>query len=402
MKKLRYLILVLEVLMVLFSTITPTFAYKYNTKLSDKERQKDVASWIQGTCPPDNSLINPNSGTSDTIGGGACSHFAMSYALVKMGILNPANGDTPITHIKNARKHNAFLTDWGYFNFSRVKELYPDVTYVGRDDNVGGLSAEKGLTYVKGKMKEGYYVIGIVKCSLTSGHCIFFDGINEDGTTSIGDSGFAGITWEDLYAKENAYFSYLELLKCKGKDFNSQPSIYSEHKLRTTTKKEVKEYKKLKMEYDLTGMPKQSNLTEGIVKPELKGIDSLNQQELSVVESIKYTKDANKLSLFSIAKIIISLVGFVLILYSIFLIVAFIFDRFNSFFSFSLVGLLTFGHMKIVTGKEKYELDDNLKKKGYITLSKLIIIAIILLILGCMMVSGTISQWIYNLVKGVL
>ena len=400
-KKVISLILVFIIIICNFCPIEVYAFARSDGTLSQEELDANPKYWIQGAIPADNSLITGKSG-SDTIGAGACSHFAMTYALVKMGIFNPKNGDTPITHIENARSKNAFLTDWGYFNFGRVSELYPDVSHEGTDYNVGGMSAENGLKYVKGKMSEGYYVVGIVYGAKTNGHCIFFDGVNSEGKMVIGDSGYEGTTFEDVYINGGThYFSYLELLKCKGKDVNSMPSIYDDTALRGITSTEVLEYKTLVEQWDLVGMPSKSHLSGTIVKPEILDYTSLTQAELSNLQAIKDIKDADKLSFFDVAKTVISVVGFLLIIYALLLVMAYIFDKVNSFISVSLVSLLTLGHLKVTSEIEYAELDGEMKsKKGYIKAGKLIVIVIVLMLLGGLMVSGQLSYWIFKIIQG--
>lgn len=403
MKLKRVLVTLISVLMLICISVTDVSACLYpQDGESASELENDIRYWHQGVIPADNSLITGQAG-SDTIGQGACSHFAMTYALVKMGIFDPSKGDTPITHIQNARDKNAFLTEWGYFDFSRVNELYSNVTYEGRDNNVSGMGETEGLAYVKGKMNEGYFVVGIVYGNLTSGHCIFFDGINEDGTTSIGDSAFGGLTWEEVYSGQNTCFSYLELLKCNGVDFNRQPSIYDENALRGTTTSEMQEYSELVQEWDLKGMPTKTNLSEGIVKPEFFGDDSLSQKELLAVQNIKDYKDADKMSAFAIIKMIISIIGFLLITYGLLLVIAYVFDRANSFIDLSMVGFLTFGKMKIVSKDDWGTISDETKKsKGYMTVAKLFMISFIIILVGSLMVSGLLSQWVFKLVGGFI
>lgn len=398
-----FLISLIFALIVCTQPIT-VYAFEADTSgTSAEELSKDPKYWWQGHIPNTGSETITLKAGSDTIGGGACSHFAMTYALVKMGIFNPKNGDTPYTHIKNAREKNAFMTDWGYFDFTRVNELYPDVSFEGRDNNVQGMSAADGLTYVKGKMSEGYYVIGIVYGSVSrNGHCIFFDGVNSDGKMSIGDSGYIGLTFEDVYMQSTNYFNYLELLKCKGKDINSQPSIYDDTALRGVSTTEVVEYKNLVKEYELTGMPTKSNLQEGVVRPEINSINDLTEDEKLVVSSIKETKDAEKLDWFQIAKNVISFIGFLLLVYDLLLIVFYVFDRVNSFLNISLVSLITLGRIKVALKEDFAELSkEDRKSNGYITLGKFIAIILVIGTLGGLMLSGTISYWVYLLIQKV-
>lgn len=397
-----FLISLIFALIVCMQPIT-VYAFESGTSgTSAEELSKDPKYWWQGHIPNTGSETITLKAGSDTIGEGACSHFAMTYALVKMGIFNPKNGDTPYTHIKNAREKNAFMTNWGYFDFKRVAELYSDVSFEGRDNNVQGMSGTEGLKYVKGKMSEGYYVVGIVYGDKTQGHCIFFDGVNSEGKMVIGDSGYKGTTFEDVYGTCNTYFRYLELMKCKGKDINSQPSIYDGTALRGVSTTEVVEYKNLVKEYELTGMPTKSNLQEGIIRPEINSMNDLTEDEKLVVSSIKETKDAEKLDWFQLAKNIISFVGFILLVYDLLLIVFYVFDRVNSFLNISLVSLITLGRIKVALKEDFAELSkEDRMNNGYITLAKLIAIILVIGTLGGLMLSGTISYWVYLLIQKV-
>lgn len=399
------LIFLISLIFALIVCTQPITVYAFErdtTGASAEELAKNPKYWIQGSIPNTGSETITLKAGSDTIGGGACSHFAMTYALVKMGIFNPKNGDTPYTHIKNAREKNAFMTNWGYFDFTRVAELYHDVSFEGRDNNVQGMSGTEGLKYVKGKMAEGYYVVGIVYGDKTQGHCIFFDGVNSEGKMVIGDSGYEGTTFEDVYGTCNTYFSYLELMKCKGKDINSQPSIYDGTALRGVSTTEVVEYKNLVKEYELTGMPTKSNLQEGIMRPEINSINDLTEDEKLVVSSIKETKDAEKLDWFQIAKNVISFIGFILLVYDLLLLVFYVFDRVNSFLNISLVSLITLGRIKVALKEDFAELSkEDRMSNGYITLGKFIAIILVIGTLGGLMLSGTISYWVYLLIQKV-
>lgn len=366
-----------------------------------KELESDVRYWRQGRIPYTGADKIYNNPDSDTIANAACSHFAMSYALVKMGILNPKNGDTPLTHIENARKYNAFKVSWGYFDFSQVGKLYSDVTYEGQDDNVSSLGRDDALAYVKGKINEGYYVVACVVTPVFSGgHCIFFDGVNDDGTMSIGDSAGNGLTWEDSYGKQNTTISYLELLKCKGKEFKDQPSIYDDNVLRDKNSSDIETenitYRKIVDEWDLKGMPNKSNLTSTMKNPSLVDRSNLTMKEIQNIESIKEIKDADNLSIFSIMKSIISFIGLLLIVYAILLMLAYLFDRVNSFIDVSMVSLLTLGNIKLIQ-KEDMQLIgvDKEKERGYVTTRKLFFIIGLLIFLGAMMMSGVLSYLIY-------
>ena len=92
-----------------------------------EEYAYDVYRWWQGVIPADNSLIIPGGYNSDTLSY-ACSYFSAAFMLVKMGLLKPQNGETPITVIDKARAIGAYSTSWGLLDWSRLPEMYPEIT----------------------------------------------------------------------------------------------------------------------------------------------------------------------------------------------------------------------------------------------------------------------------------
>lgn len=367
----------------------------YDNSLSQEKLDRDVRYWKQGRVPNDNSLIT-GKGNSQTIGEAACSHFAMSYALVKMGILNPENGDTPITHIEKAREYSAFRQDWGYYEFAKAPEMYDGIIYEGVDMNVDELNAADGLAYVKGLLAKGYYVIAIVYNSNTKGHCIFFDGINEDGTMSIGDSAYEGTTWEECYGDTETYFYYLELLRYDKKPSNAQPSIYSDNILKDKIPEEdIERYNSLVKEKDLTGMPLKSNIKQYAKIPIYKSADSLMQHEKDSVVAIKEQHDSKTITVSKLIGSIASFIGIILVVYAIFLIACFVLDCVNSFSDIDFVKMATLGHIKVVMDKTDYE---GSFRKGYVTIVKLFIIVAVVFTAGILLINGTILRFLYYVV----
>lgn len=351
----------------------------------------DIRFWWQGRVPADNSAICPG---GSGIGEAGCSHFAMSYALVKMGIFNVKNGDSPITQIENARKSNAFLTSWGYYDFSKSEEMYSGIKYLGWDTDVAGLGSEEAITYIKGLLAKGKYIVGIVNGPM-GGHCIFFDGVNDDGTVSIGDSAFNGLTWDVTYGAMGATFQYLEVMEYTIPS-NEQPSIYDDTALRNNPEEDVKDienFNTLVEEWGLTGMPSKSSLSEKVVLDNLVLPQryELTKSELSSLEAIQESRDAGKVSILKIISVGFSLLGIVLIVYAVLLMLLYLFDEVSPF-DISLVGVLTLGHIKIVSSEYLSEYGSQGYNKGYFSNKKLFVVILVIFVIGVMMVSGVLYK----------
>lgn len=385
--------------------------YNKPGSMTQEEADMTVSYWKQGSVPNDNSIIQP--GTDYTIGGAACSHFAMSYMLVKTGYMNVNAGETPINHINLARQYKAFRNPY-YFEYGKAPEMYPGIVYHGVDSNVKNLIGQDGLDYVKGKMAEGYYVIACVqarykpghipegrkKAGITDGHMIFFDGINADGTVSLGDSFFYGTTWEELYGTEGVIttWKYLELLKCDGKPFEQQPSIYDDNALRGVNDEEIIRYKDVVAEYNLTGMPEMSNLAQYCIEPQYPDLDSLMPHEVLNLSAIQSTKEAKELTLGQIVNTVAIFIGVLLVLYAVSLVIGFAFDCVNVFVDVEVIKILTFGYIKVVRDKNDLGTD---KKKGYTSVIKLFAIVIVVALIGVLLISGNAVAFLYGLAEGV-
>lgn len=380
---------------------------------SYEEVCKDPQYWSQGYIPKAEEsgsiyiMGEGSEGYSDTIAGGSCNHHAMAYALVKMGIFDPKKGDTPLTHIKKAREHNAFRGDWGYFEYRKCGEMYDGVEYVEEYHDYS-YGYDDGLAFVKGLINEGYYVCACVTCSLTNGHLIFFDGVREDGKMSIGDSAFSGLTFEDIYDGTGLTFSYFEVMKYT-KPSNTQPSIYDSTALRDGTSEDPEvqaqieneniQFSRVVSEWELTGMHSQGGLLNDAVKPTFPGledIENLSNTQKKSLQAIKDNKEVNGTSPEKYLNIALSFVGLLMIVYAILLSLALAFDRVNNIFDFSLVSIFTFGKVRLIDKGDILD-SDNLKN-SYTSVKAVVVRCIILFVVGSVFLSGLIPMLIMKII----
>lgn len=224
------------VLVMIFSFLAPLPAYANLHDYSEtgegykEEYAYDVYRWWQGVIPNDNSYIIPDGYNSDTLSY-ACSYFSAAFMLVKMGLLKPQNGETPITVIDKARAIGAYATSWGLLDWNRLPEMYPEITVkdVYYDTSKMSMSEIKDLIFER--MASGEFVIACITGSDTNGHYIFIDGFNEDGEMIIGDSVREGFRWSDTYGApgHNNTIVHIETFMCDSKDPFLCPSIYESH-----------------------------------------------------------------------------------------------------------------------------------------------------------------------------
>ena len=355
----------------------------------------DIRYWHQGVIPPDNSPITPG---NSSIGSAACSSFAMTYCLVKMGIYHTDEGDDPIKLINEGRDKGLYSNGW-YFDYCNIGKLYPDIKCINDfDSGPAGLSSKDVVDYVKGLMAEGKYVIVCVN-GPQGGHMIFFDGVTEDGKVSIGDSAFAGLDWETTYGAMNATVQYAVIFEYTEKS-TDRPSIYDEVALRKdkkADKKDIETKDKIVEEYDLNGMPAKYTLQDVLKVPHCYGRDDFNENELAVLREIKETKDLSKKSLGEIVRIVIVVLGILLMIYSILLILVYWVDEFSPL-HLSLLGVLSAGSIKLLHDGDDISLLDTELQRKYMKPKKLFIIAIVIFIMGCTLVSGKAYSFVYWLI----
>lgn len=389
-------------------------AYLYKpSDMDSAEQLKHVEYWTQFDDPWAN---DPIGNTGSSYRGAGCSTYAAAYMLVKMGLLDPKKGDTAKTLIDKAENCSTYM--WNgkgesyYFNYDEIDKLYPDIKYEGRAD-YNTVPIDEAVTVAKKKISEGYYCImqveGTAKSGAHAGHMIFIDGVTSDGKMSVGDSGFGpGTTLEDIYEMSTLTSWYLELFSYKV-PCNEQPSIYDDTAIRTGessyTKADEAAYIDLVSEWQLVGMPEKSKLNENIVRVTNSSDDgnAFKLEEKENIASILESKKAQTPTLAQILGTIMSVVGLIILAYSLLLLIGFFLDRFNSFIDVSIVGILTFGKIKIVTKEERRQMsEEEAKRSGYSTGAKLFTLLLILCIIGGLMLSGTILKVVYLVTGKIL
>lgn len=219
-------------LYVILAAPSPVYANKHDYSEIGAGYQQyyayDVYRWWQGSIPNDNSLIIPGSSSSNAITS-ACSYFAVAYMLVKMDLLRPEWGETPITVVNKAREIGAYASSWGLFDYSRLPEMYPEITVKDIYYNTSGLSLSDVKWLIYDRMSRDEFVIACIAGSDTNGHYVFIDGFDEYGDLIIGDSARPGYRWTDVYGAPGHKNSivHIETFTCENKTPFLCSSIYT-------------------------------------------------------------------------------------------------------------------------------------------------------------------------------
>ena len=160
-----------------------------------------------------------------------------------------------------------------------------------------------------------------------------------------------------------------------------------------------KEAKKVISEWDLEGMPAKSGLLEKTLGITLPSYNELSVGEQYSVSSVKNDLVGDKqYEFYDFIRTCVAFLGLCTIVYALFLMVAYLFDKANIFFDLGLVQALTLGKLKY---SDEIGAED---VKGIATGTKIVKIASVCMIVGFLVVSGSLFSlvvdvlyWVYEL-----
>lgn len=160
---------------------------------------------------------------------------------------------------------------------------------------------------------------------------------------------------------------------------------------------------KLVSEWELAGMPNNVKLSD-----EQSEVILLDRSSLSVKESDNVAKIGEDIAYMSEIALLdrvragISFLGIIVLLYGVFLVCAVLFDRANNFLDISLVHMLTFGKIYYDPWSE----DMDKQGKNFAGTKKVIISAVIVIIVGMLILSGSLTVFmgkvVYRVMKGIM
>lgn len=159
-------------------------------------------------------------------------------------------------------------------------------------------------------------------------------------------------------------------------------------------------------ESDLTGMPIKSTLVEEQNRIELKSRSSLTSYDIENLSYIEEYLKSDERDISAWYTKFTSFIGIVLIFYSILLLIAYILDYSNQFIDFSLLAFISFGKFRIIDWDDYHsgmiETGWNPSRKvTYLTKGMLFIRVVILIIIGCLLISGFIGNSIATLISTI-
>jgi hypothetical protein len=121
----------------------------------------------------------------------------------------------------------------------------------------------------------------------------------------------------------------------------------------------------------------------------------LSNEEVRVVTIVRESmEDSNSFSLSGLLRLGVMMLGVGLMLYGVLLPIAYIFDRENRLFRFSMLGLLTAWRYKVDDGSVPLEMQKQDKKHKYMTVGRLVRKCVITEIVAFALVSGVVYKFV--------
>lgn len=386
MRKLRKVIILLLLILTLTSWVTPVYADSTNDYKTFSQLDDRWAGYVYGG--------------GKTIGGAGC--FITSFA-VQMAYANPDLRDVNTFNPKILAQGLSFDGDMLYQ--TTVNNVDSTFHWESQEFTSGGSSVE---SRIKELLDAGKYVIVRAGPPIAAGTTHFSPIVgwdNEKNQPKIMDvAGGNHPTWEE-------WAPYVNRLDVCSSDIQSSMDAYSSNtddiqSNAPETEEEKQELQELIDEWDLEGMPAINSIADLQEDTELKGRDDLSLTEQRRVAEVKAGIDANGFSFPDWFNHAIFFIGILVMVYSILLLMAILFDYSNNFIEFSLVEAITLKRCRIVD-KDYYQ--DN-KPTGYdkgkdvtnLTFGMLLFRCVFLMVIGIGIMSGIAQEIIVYFINKIM
>lgn len=389
MKKLKRLLVLFTLLITLITGVSPVYQV-----YADATEDYKIFSQL------DERWAGYVYGGGKTIGGAGC--FITSFA-VQMAYANPDLRDVNTFNPKILAQGLSFDGDMLYQ--TTVNNVDSTFHWESQEFTSGGSSVE---SRIKELLDAGKYVIVRAGPPIAAGTTHFSPIVgwdNEKNQPKIMDvAGGNHPTWEE-------WAPYVNRLDVCSSDIQSSMDAYNSNtddiqSNAPETEEEKQELQELIDEWGLEGMPAINSIADLQEDTELKGREDLSLTEQRRVAEVKAGIDANGFSFPYWFNHAIFFIGILVMVYSILLLMATLFDYSNNFIEFSLVEAITLKRCRIVD-KDYYQ--DN-KPTGYdkgkdvtnLTFGMLLFRCVFLMVIGIGIMSGIAQEIIVCFINKIM
>ena len=389
MKKLKRLLVLFTLLITLITGVSPVYQvyadatedYKTFSQLDER-----WAGYVYGG--------------GKTIGRAGC--FITSFA-VQMAYANPDLRDVNTFNPKILAQGLSFDGDMQYQ--TTVNNVDSTFHWESQEFTSGGSSVE---SRIKELLDDGKYVIVRAGPPIASGTTHFSPIVgwdNEKSQPKIMDvAGGNHPTWEE-------WAPYVNRLDVCSSDIQPSMDAYSSNtddiqSNAPETEEEKQALQELIDEWGLEGMPAINSIADLQEDTELKGREDLSLTEQRRVAEVRAGIDANGFSFPDWFNHAIFFIGILVMVYSILLLMATLFDYSNNFIEFSLVEAITLKRCRIVD-KDYYQ---DTKPTGYdkgkdvtnLTFGMLLFRCVFLMVIGIAIMSGIAQEIIVYFINKIM
>lgn len=232
----RFLMAILSVIMVMTLGINSTYCLDTERARewyeSGSDDYTDLSLWGQASDPRTEGRYLQCGRSDASVWNNACSYYAASFMLAKMGVLDVSSGENPVTVLDKMEAVDPVGEMWGIMNYSKIDLAFPTVHLVPSefDRNLLGFTHEEIVHMIRAVIEEGGFVIVCAGEGCTpGGHYIFIDDVTEDGDLIIGDSFYEGRKWSDTFGPSGSRIYYWDVFWCEDCVPADCPSIYDIH-----------------------------------------------------------------------------------------------------------------------------------------------------------------------------
>lgn len=326
-------------------------------------------------------------GGSDTIGSAGC---AITSVTMFMAYADP--------DLRDVNKFNPKIASQDYLRFNGIGWIYwepkagplklVDTTISSKDD-------------VKSAMDKGYYVVAW-SSRVTDSRTHYSPIVGWDDANNkpiIWDVGGGGKTWDDFTnnSTDISGFRVYESTKLKSTEsLTGRGASTSEG----SAERQALAFANVTKEWELRGMPTKIAVTDKAVELSKADKSNLSLAEKIILGDLQDNISSRHKNIQQIANMFFVVAGLMLIVYALLLSVGYVFDKSNSFINVSMVSLLSLGRLKIVDENEK--ITEEMQKEGYVKPGALYIRCVIILLLGCLLISGLIPMLVMKIVYSIM
>ena len=386
MRKLRKVIILLLSILTLTSWVTPVYADSTNDYKTFSQLDDRWAGYVYGG--------------GKTIGGAGC--FITSFA-VQMAYANPDLRDVNTFNPKILAQGLSF--DGALLYQTSVNNVDSTFHWESNESTSGGDSAE---SRIKELLDNGKYVIVRAGPPIASGTTHFSPIVgwdDEKDQPKIMDvAGGNHPTWEEWAPHVNRLDICSSDIQPSMDAYNSNTDDIQSNA--PETEEERQALQELIDEWHLEGMPAVNSIADLQENIELKDREDLSLTEQRRVAEVKEGIDANGFSFPDWFNHAIFFIGILVMVYSVLLLMATLFDYSNNFMEFSLVEAITLKRCRIV---DKDYFSDN-KPTGYdkgkdvtsLTFGMLLFRSVFLMVIGIGLMSGIVQEIIVYFINKLM